>query len=195
MVASKDPSIAFIVMWAGSAVPGVDVLAEQVRALDLAAGAPPAVADGAAKLQRAILETLVANPEPAAARAAIDKLMVAAGAPPLDDPTFAGLASPWYRTFVAYDPAPALRTLRIPVLAVVGGKDTQVTAAQNIPALRAALAGDPQAEVVELPGLNHMLQPATTGSVDEYGKIEITIDPGALKLISDWVAATSHASG
>jgi hypothetical protein len=58
-------------------------------------------------------------------------------------------------------------------------------------AIEADLAGDAKAEVVELPGLNHMLQPARTGGVDEYGKIETTIDPSALKLIGDWVVATT----
>ncbi len=195
MVASQDPSIAFIVLWAGPGVSGMEVLAEQVRAIDLAAGAPPAAAEAASKLQRGILQALISSSDPAVSRAAMDKQMVAAHAPPLDDRSFGAMDSPWYRGFVAYDPAPALRKLRIPVLAVVGGKDTQVTAAQNIPALRAALASDPKAEVVELPGLNHMLQPATTGSVDEYGKIETTIDPAALKLITDWVSSTSRAGG
>jgi pimeloyl-ACP methyl ester carboxylesterase len=188
IVAHKDPSVAFIVLWDGPGVKGADIISEQVRALNLAAGAPQAVADGARDLQAKVLAALVSSSDPAASHAAIDKVMTGAGAPPVDDKSFAVLNSPWYRTFVAYDPAPALRALRIPVLAIVGGKDTQVTAAQNIPALKAALASDPKAEVIELPGLNHLLQPATTGGVEEYGKIETTIDPAALKLIGDWVA-------
>ena len=195
LVASKDPGVAFIVMWAGPGVRGDAILAEQVRAIAAAAGAPPDVAKGAGELQARILTALIANQDPAAARAAMDKQLAAAHAPPTDDRTFAAMDAPWYRTFLSYDPAPALRSLRIPVLALVGGKDTQVTAAQNIPALRAALASDPKAEVVELPGLNHLLQPAATGAVDEYGKIETTIDPGALKLMVDWVAGVTSGPG
>jgi pimeloyl-ACP methyl ester carboxylesterase len=188
MVAGKDPQVAFIVLWNGPAVKGADIIAEQVRALNLAAGAPAAAADNAGKLQAKVLAALLTSSDPAASRAAVSKVMTDAGLPPVSDQAFAVLNSPWYRTYVAYDPAPALRALRIPVLAVVGGKDTQVTAAQNLPVLKAALAGDAKAEVVELPGLNHMLQPATTGGVEEYGKIETTIDPAALKLIAEWVA-------
>ena len=192
LVASRNPSVAFIVMWAGPGVRGAELMAEQARAVVLASGAPAAAADQARDAQARVMQALLANPDPAAARSAIDAILSEAGAPPLTDQAFAVLNSPWYRTFAGYDPAPALRSLRIPVLAVVGGKDTQVTAVQNIPALRAALAGDAKAQVVELPGLNHLLQPATTGGVDEYSKIEITIDPAALTLIGDWVVATAR---
>ena len=189
LVASRDPSVAFIVLWAGQGVRGADVIAGQLRAIALAAGAPPAAADHARDLQAKVMAALMSTPDATGSRAAIDKVLAEAGAPPIADRDFAQINSPWYRTYVAYDPAPALRSLRIPVLAVVGGKDVQVTAAQNVPALRAALVGDAKATVVELPGLNHMLQPASTGGVEEYGKIETTIDPGALKLIGDWVVA------
>jgi hypothetical protein len=189
LVASKDPSVAFIVMWAGPGVPGAELMAAQARAVVLAAGAPVAAADHAHDAQAAVLKALLSSSDPAVARAAVDQAMKQAGAAPLTDQTFAQINSPWYRTFIGYDPGPALRALRIPVLAIVGDKDSQVPAAQNIPALKAALAGDPKAEVVELPGLNHTLQPATTGSVNEYQTIETTIDPGALKLMVDWVAS------
>ena len=193
MVAGKDRSVAFLVLWAGPGVRGAEVIAEQVRALALASGAPAAAAEHARDLQARILDAVISAPDASSGRAAAARMMAAAGAPPPTEATLIALTSPWYRAFIAYDPAPALRALKIPVLALVGGKDTQVTAAQNIPALRAALAGDPRAEVVELPGLNHLLQPATTGGVEEYGKTEITIDPAALKLIGDWVVAVAAA--
>jgi hypothetical protein len=97
--------------------------------------------------------------------------------------------SPWYRGFVTLDPAPALKALKIPVLALIGDKDVQVVAAENAPALKAALADNPAATVTVLPGLNHLLQPAKTGSVAEYAAIETTIDPAALTAITSWVAA------
>jgi hypothetical protein len=40
---------------------------------------------------------------------------------------------------------------------------------------------------MELPGLNHLFQPAVTGQVAEYQTIETTIDPSVLKLIGDWI--------
>jgi pimeloyl-ACP methyl ester carboxylesterase len=98
----------------------------------------------------------------------------------------------WARNFLAYDPGPTLRALHIPVLALVGGKDVQVVAAQNMPALRAALAGNPRAKVMELPGLNHLFQTAGTGSPAEYGKIDETIAPSALKIMGDWIEGVTR---
>ena len=35
------------------------------------------------------------------------------------------MQSPWFRFFLTYDPAPTLRTVRIPTLALNGEKDVQ----------------------------------------------------------------------
>ena len=58
----------------------------------------------------------------------------------------------------------------------------------NLPVMRAALAGNRGARIIELDGLNHLLQPATTGAPSEYGTIPITVAPAALDLITEWVA-------
>ena len=41
--------------------------------------------------------------------------------------------------------------------------------------------------VVKLPGLNHLFQPAKTGSPMEYAGSEITIDPAVLDRIAAWI--------
>jgi hypothetical protein len=93
----------------------------------------------------------------------------------------------WFREFFDYDPAPTLRRVHCPVLALDGGKDLQVSAARNLPAIRAALANNPDANVEELPGLNHLFQTANTGAIAEYAQIEQTIAPLALDTITNWV--------
>ena len=100
-------------------------------------------------------------------------------------------SSPWLRVFLDHDPLPALRRLRQPVLAVYGSKDLQVPPGAHAPAMRKALAANRRAEVVELPGLNHLLQPAGTGMPQEYGKIATTMDPAALDRIVTWSARTA----
>ena len=95
--------------------------------------------------------------------------------------------SDWMRFALNYDPAPTLREVRCPVLAIDGSLDRQVPAEQNLPAIRAALAGNPDAEVDELPGLNHAFQTAKTGAMGEYGEIEETIAPLALDTVTTWV--------
>jgi fermentation-respiration switch protein FrsA (DUF1100 family) len=101
------------------------------------------------------------------------------------------------RHFLSYDPAATLRRLRVPVLAINGSLDLQVPVRQNLPAIEAALkaGGNNNVKIVELVGLNHLFQKATTGSPAEYGKIEQTIDPQALQTIGEWVATQSASTG
>jgi hypothetical protein len=53
--------------------------------------------------------------------------------------------------------------------------------------MRALLAGNPAATVRVLPGLNHLMQPAASGSPTEYASIETTMAPEALDLITGWL--------
>src|SRR6185437_9774340 len=48
----------------------------------------------------------------------------------------ADTTSRWERYFLAYDPAPALRKLTVPVLALNGSLDVQVPARENLAAMR-----------------------------------------------------------
>ena len=118
------------------------------------------------------------------ARGVADKLVDAneAESLPKDD------TSPWERYFLAYDPAPTLARLTVPVLVLDGSLDVQVPAKENLAAAREALRGNPNATVIELPGLNHLLQDAKTGAPSEYNDIEETMSPTALKIITDWLS-------
>lgn len=71
---------------------------------------------------------------------------------------------------------------------MIGAKDLQVPPDQNLPALEAALkAANKDYTVTSLPDLNHLFQTCATGSPAEYGLIEETIAPAALRLIGDWL--------
>ncbi len=98
--------------------------------------------------------------------------------------------SAWFRSFLAYDPQPALQQMKCPVLALFGELDHQVYPSMNAPLVEAALAksGNTQATVKVLPGLNHLFQTARTGRPVEYGNIEETMSPLALKTVADWIA-------
>ncbi|MEO6081368.1 MAG: alpha/beta fold hydrolase [Steroidobacteraceae bacterium] len=190
MVASKDSRVMFVVLVAAPAMNGADIIVEQVRALNLAAGRPTFAANASASTQRRIVDAVLSGGDEAGARTAVTTLMANLGAPPLDEITMRQLTSAWYRYFLAYDPAPSLRALRIPVLAINGDRDVQVPTSRNEPAMRSALEKNARAEVVVLSGLNHLLQTADTGAVTEYQQIEETIAPQALKAIGDWVQRT-----
>ena len=77
------------------------------------------------------------------------------------------------------------------MLALNGEKDVQVAANENLPAIEKALksSGNRSVKIVKLPSLNHLFQHCTTGLPSEYGTIEETFSPEALKIISAWILA------
>lgn len=81
------------------------------------------------------------------------------------------------------------KKVRCPVLALIGEKDLQVPAKENLAAIEKALSagGNKHFKVMELPGLNHLFQPANTGSPSEYPQIEETMSPKMLKIVADWL--------
>ena len=188
MVAERDPAVASLVLMAGSGVPGDQIIMAQSRAIAAAAGVPEAALAANDALERRFLDAVMAAKDQPSAELAVRRVLKGAGMPDAAiDAQAKAASSNWYRFFLSYDPAPTLRRLRRPVLAIIGSKDLQVPSAQNLPALREALKSDPAAEVIELPGLNHLFQTARTGAPSEYGQIEETLSPTALDLITQWI--------
>ena len=75
----------------------------------------------------------------------------------------------------------------MPVLALSGSRDVQVSADRNVPALAAALSANPDVTLTVLPGLNHLLQKCSTCLVTEYSTIDETISAEALDLLATWI--------
>ena len=194
IVAARDPAIAFIVMLAGSGEDGETLMLSQKRLIETAMGVPPAVEDKAQANMRALEDAVKGVPDQATAdarlQAAWTPIVAAQGAPDTPiPPAVRGVARPWMRWFLAYDPRPTLAKVRCPVLAVDGSKDLQVPAAENLAGIKAALASSRDVTVVELPGLNHLFQTAGTGAPSEYATLPETVSPTALKLVGDWIVA------
>ena len=99
------------------------------------------------------------------------------------------LAHPWMQYFVSYDPFPVLKDVKCPVLAINGSKDLQVPAIVNLEAIKKGLeaGGNKNVTTKELPNLNHLFQECTTGSPEEYAKIEQTFSPVALNEVLTWI--------
>jgi len=104
------------------------------------------------------------------------------------------LLSPWLKFFLTYDPKPTLSMVKCPVLAINGEKDLQVPPKENLSAIEEALkaGGHQNYTIKELSGLNHLFQTAQTGLPAEYGKIEETISPEALKIVGNWILEQSE---
>jgi uncharacterized protein len=197
MIAARNHDVAFIVMMAGSGVPGDEILVAQVELLTEAAGKSHEEAVKAGAEEGEILTLAKQNPDQATLEKALNEKLGGRLPDTRGLATLAALKSPWLRYFIAYDPATALRKVTCPVLALNGEKDLQVPPKQNLPAIRKALeaAGNKNFETDEMPGLNHLFQTTKTGSPKEYGEIEETISPAALEKISGWILKLNVRAG
>jgi pimeloyl-ACP methyl ester carboxylesterase len=189
MVAARNKDVAFIVMMAGTGVPGDQILIAQMEAIDLANGRPADSAAESAARQRAVIKLVETETDQATLEKAIHEKMAGHLPDAQIGMEIREFTSPWFRYFMTYDPATALRKVTCPVLALNGSLDKQVLPSQNLPVIRKSLeeAGNKHVEIDELPGLNHLFQTAKTGSPAEYAQIEETMSPVALEKISSWI--------
>ncbi len=190
IVAARDKDVGFIVMMAGTGVPGAKIIVEQGRLIAEAGGESKEKADANAAKEWALLTLVMKDKDDKALSQDLHDALAADGVPEEQIAgQVKGLTSPWFRSFIAYDPATALSHVTCPVLALNGSLDLQVPPDLNLPAIRKALAeaGNSRVEVDELPGLNHLFQTAKTGAPSEYGDIEETISPVALNKIATWI--------
>jgi fermentation-respiration switch protein FrsA (DUF1100 family) len=190
MVATGNPAIGFIVLMAGTGVPGDQIIVEQGRLIAEAGGASKEKAAEDTAKKRELLELVVKEKDNAVLDKELHEKLAADGMPEAQiSAQIKAVTSPWMLYFLTYDPATALRKVTCPVLVLNGEKDLQVPPALNLPAIRKALeeGGNKHFEVDELPGLNHLFQPAKTGSPAEYAEIEETLSPVALEKIVTWI--------
>jgi pimeloyl-ACP methyl ester carboxylesterase len=190
MLAARNSSVAFIVMMAGPGIPGDELLVEQTLLISEANGQTHETAEKAAGEERIILSLVKDETDSAVLEKKLREQLTGQVPEAQIGAAIKSTSSPWFRYFISYDPATALRKVKCPVLAVIGSKDLQVPPEQNIPAIRKALqdAGNQKFEIDELPDLNHLFQTAKSGSPAEYAQIEETISPIALEKITAWVA-------
>jgi pimeloyl-ACP methyl ester carboxylesterase len=194
LVATRRDDVAFLVLLAGPGIPGDEILYLQAALLARAAGSPEPAIEANRLLQERLFSVLRTVDDPAEARAKLHEILVGARSEGASQDAalqaeLAKVSSPWFRFFVRHDPAPVLRHVTCPVLALNGDLDLQVPARENLQAIAEALeaAGNTDFRVVEYPGLNHLFQHATLGSVSEYAEIEETISPEVLRDITAWI--------
>lgn len=204
MVATRSPDVAFIVLMAGTGLTGAEILEMQAGLISKAMGATEETAARQSEAIRKLAAIVVAEPDAEKSREAMKQAIekMIAALPESERKAMEGgsadsqlkqFSSPWFRYFLGYDPRPTLRKVRCPVLAINGEKDLQVPPRENLAEIEKALktGGNTAYEIHELPGLNHLFQESKTGAPSEYGSIEETINPAALKLMADWILKTS----
>jgi uncharacterized protein len=166
MVAAADTLLAGIVLIAGPAQTGREIIEYQQRfVIEGSLAIPPESRDSALAAAAAQLEEALAT-------------------------------QPWLRFFVEHDPLPvAERVRRTPVLIVHGETDRQVTVEQA-ESLAAAFrrGGNADVTVRVLPEINHLLLRDPDGSPEGYATLpSFALDRGVLGAVADWAAARLRA--
>jgi len=205
IVAVQDDSIAFIVLMAGTGLPGEDILYLQSRLIAEASGVNPNNIEQYINRRRTLYSVLKSDDPDDEIRKTLKEMFMEdlkskteAEKKAMGEPNAAFEAqmsyfmSRWFRFFLSYDPTTYLKKVKCPVLAINGEKDLQVPAKENLNAIMNALkeAENSQVTIKEIPGLNHMFQQASLGIPSEYMNIDETINPEVLTFISNWILET-----
>jgi hypothetical protein len=98
--------------------------------------------------------------------------------------------APWMKFFLAYDPAPALRQVKAPVLVIQGATDRQITAdqAEKIAAF-VREGGNRDVTVKMFPATNHLFVPDSSGDPAQYDHLKSNkVRPEVLGAVADWLA-------
>lgn len=202
LVAVQSKDIAFIVMLGGPGIPGDKILQIQQRLIAEVSGVSKAEIKGTERINKKIFDIVKKSSD-------IEQLKIDLKSnlqkflnenPDFKKPgnmtadEFIHLqietyATPWMQYFIRYNPVNTLKKVRIPVLALNGEKDLQITPKENLNAIKKALrkAGNRNMTIMELPDLNHLFQESDTGAPQEYQKIEQTYAPTVLKEVLHWL--------
>jgi pimeloyl-ACP methyl ester carboxylesterase len=206
IAAARSRNAAFIVMLAGTALPGDQVLRQQARDMAIAGGAPPERVDHIVAMHRAATDALVSGASAEKRLAAILALVEAqVNAAPADKVAMLGdrdayinqaakaaavqMNTPWMKFLISFDPATALRQVSVPVYAAFGQLDTQVPPSMHEPPLREALKQNAKVTVKVYEGANHLFQKAKTGGVMEYASLEKAFVPDLPQDVARWILA------
>lgn len=204
MVASNSKDVAFIVLLAGTGIPGDQLLLLQEELIGKASGLSENELQKAKTINSGAFEIVTKSTSLEQLKTDLTNYIKrslkdnpdAKKPEGMSDNDFVKLqvnqiASPWMQYFIKYDPAEALEKVKCPVLALNGEKDLQVPPKENLEAIKKALAkgGNKRVTAIKLPGLNHLFQECETGSPAEYAKIEQTFSPKALSEILKWIQA------
>jgi len=202
LVAAGTKDVKFIVLLAGTGIPGSEILLLQQELIGRANGVSEAELHKANLVNKGVFDIIAKSDDAGKLKTDLaayiqqeygrdTSLRIPEGITQAEfiDAQVSQLTSPWMVYFIKHDPAPVLQKVKCAVLAVNGDKDLQVPAQVNLVAIRAALekGGNKNVTTKVFPGLNHLFQECKTGSPAEYAVIEQTISPAVLDEVSKWI--------
>ncbi len=183
IVASKRDDIAFIILMAGTGVSGEEILLKQNYDIAKAAGVTEEDLEKSKVLNKKIYDLIKTEKDPKILEEKIVKLE-----PKLKN-QISTLKGKWFKKFLTLEPKTYLQKVTIPILAINGDKDLQVSAKENLEEIEKALkvANNKNYTIKYFKGLNHLFQTCKTGSPSEYVKLDEIIAPQVLEFISNWL--------
>jgi len=198
IVAAKINDVSFIVLLAGTGIPGDQLLLLQGELIGKSYGLSDEKLQATKNLNKGAFDIVKNSTSPQMLETELTAY-IRRNLPPekpagiSDDDLIktqvTSLTTPWMQYFIKYDPSLILQKVKCPVLALNGSNDLQVPPKVNLAAIKEGLekGGNKNVTVMEIPKLNHLFQESVTGSPLEYDKIEQTFSPIASKEILDWI--------
>lgn len=195
MVAVKSQDIAFLMLMAGAAVNGKEIMLEQHALNRRADGVSEKEIAEESSLLNEVYDLVINEKQIyevlrryAATKPNLSITGIEINESSLDN-IVARISTPWFRYFLINEPALYLKQLKIPIFALYFELDSQVSPKQNIPMLSKTLkeAHHPNYSIKELSKHNHMLQSCKTGSIAEYVQSPETVSPLILNLVTEWI--------
>lgn len=169
MAAADSPGLVdFIVAVAAPGVNGTEVILKQNEMI-----AGDFMTDAYRSTLRKLFALLASDAPSEEIRPEVSRLGAQLAPPTAVEQLVEMSLSPSYRELLRHDPAPYMKRVKCPVLALNGNNDMQVAATENLAAIFAAI---PQAIVKQYDGINHLMQPCDKPTL-MYGDIDTTIAP------------------
>lgn len=202
MVANRTKDVSFIVLLAGTGIPGDELLLMQAELIGRADGSSEEDLKRTREMNRAIFDLIAGIDDTEELKAELEVFLMQLAK---DNPdmmmvegvdqsevisgTVEAYTGPWMRYFLKHDPATELEKVKCHVLALNGTNDLQVPAEVNLKAIEAAVkrGGNNNVTIKEYKKLNHLFQNSKTGHPSEYGEIKETFSPKVMKDISKWI--------
>lgn len=198
-VAAEDSKVDKLILMSSPAEPLSNIVLEQVKVLNQEQNIPDSVIAQNVAIQRAIFDTLRGSQKFSQLEDTLVKYDTLGHSKQLTAQTahakvhqhLKTMESPFYFSFIDYDPTQDLGQLHIPVLVLFGEKDTQVLVKSNKPKADQALqkAGT-NYKIHTFPNANHLYQKAKTGAISEYSELPSKFVDGLITTIVEWIQNT-----
>lgn len=175
-IAERDTRLAGLVLLAAPARALEDVVPPQVRHIATIDGKPDAEIEAMLapiEQQRAAVKSLDANV-------------------PDTTPLLLDLPASYWRNLAGYEPVAVARSIPQPLLVLQGGRDYQVTPADDFKQWRETFADDPRVQLREYPLLGHLFMPGGDPPGPKDYLVEGRVDAAVIDDIAAWIEGVAR---